>query len=458
MILTVAEIAAAVGGEVHGPERAGDVTVGGASQDSREIEPGMLFVPIVADRDGHEYIAAAVVAGAAAYLTSGRILDSTVQGSGYDVVSAMRGSALPPAVVVADTADALTALGRTARDRIDPSVPVVGITGSVGKTTTKDFLTAILNRERRVHANRRSFNNELGVPLTLLATPDDTEAVVIELGSRGIGHIAALCEVARPTVGVVTTVGLAHTSELGSLAGVVKAKGELIEALGPGHLAVLNAGVPEVAAMADLTDARVVTFGAGGDLQAVDIELDDELTPRFRLVGSDVDVEIRLGAKGSHQVDNAVAASLVALELGLSTDSVVAGLAEPVLSPHRMELRRTASGARVVNDSYNANPLSTAAALRSLTHLPAERRTAVLGLMAELGDVAAAEHAAIGQLAAELGVRLIAVATPEYGGEPAADIDEARALLGDLDERDAVLITGSRVAGLDVLVGMLVDV
>jgi UDP-N-acetylmuramoyl-tripeptide--D-alanyl-D-alanine ligase len=458
MILTVAEIAVAVSGEIRGPAAAGDIRISGVTQDSREIEPGMLFVPIIAERDGHEFIPAAVVAGAAAYLTSKRVLEEPAGvDSGYEPVATMRGSALPVAIVVDDTSRALTAMGAAARDRLDPSVPVVGITGSVGKTTTKDFVAAILRRERQVHANQRSFNNELGVPLTLLAAPEDAEVLVVEMGTRGIGQISALCETARPTIGVVTTVGLAHTSELTTLDGVVRAKGELIECLPPDGLAVLNASVPEVAAMADLTDARVVTFGAGGDLRAVDVVLDDDLTPRFRLIGADIDVEIELGARGSHLVDNAVASALVALELGLGLDSVVAGLAEPTLSPLRMELIRTDSGARIINDSYNANPLSTAAALHSLSHVPAERRTAVLGLMAELGDASPAEHAAIGRLANDLCVRLIAVDSPDYGGEPAADLDEAKALLGELGEADAVLVKGSRVAGLEQLVAMLVD-
>ena len=452
MILTVAEIAAAVGGEIRGPAGAGEVRISGVTQDSREIESGMMFVPIVAERDGHAFIAAAVVAGASAYLTSGRVLES---GADYDPLAALRGSNVPAAIVVDDTSVALTALGAAARDRIPDSVPVIGITGSAGKTTTKDLLTSILAEERRVHSNRRSFNNELGVPLTLVATPEDAEVVVVEMGTRGIGHIAELCKAARPTVGVVTTVSLAHTSELDSLAGVVEAKAELVEALPAAGLAVLNASVPEVAGMHDRTDARVVTFGAGGDLEAVDIELTDDLTPRFRLVGDGIDTTIVLGVRGSHLVDNAVAAALVAIELGLSVESVVAGLAAPGLSPNRMDLVRTASGARILNDSYNANPLSTAGALRALTHLPAERRIAVLGLMAELGEESDDEHAAIGRLAAELDVRLIAFDTPEYGGEHVSDIDEAVAAIGEIGDGDAVLVKGSRVVGLERLVEAL---
>lgn len=454
MILTVAEIAAAVSGEINASGDVGDLEITRVTQDSREIERGMLFVPIVAERDGHDFIEAAIVAGASAYLTH-RPMRAGTAGEAVDgSIAALRGSPLPPAIVVEDTRRALKALAAAVRGRLDGAA-VIGITGSVGKTTTKDFLASVLSRERRVHASVRSYNNEIGVPLTVIAAPADAEALVVEMGARGFGHIAALCEVARPTVGVVTNVGVAHTSEFGSLEGVVRAKGELIEALPPEGLAVLNASVPEMASMADRTEARCVTFGAGGDLEAVDVTLDAQLRPRFRLVGHTVDVGIELGARGLHLVENAAAAALVALELGLSPQAVADGLAEPVLSPLRMELLRNEAGARIINDSYNANPMSTAGALRSLAVLPGARRTAVLGIMAELGEASAGEHAAIGELAAELGIRLIAVAAPDYGGEQAAGVDEAVALLGPLDEDDAVLVKGSRVAELERVVAAL---
>ena len=232
------------------------------------MRPGILFVPLVAERDGHDFIADAVAAGASAYLTA----------RGPSGVEAA-------AVEVGDTQAALTDLAREARSRLG-SVPVVGITGSVGKTTTKDLLAAVLRRDRRVSASTRSFNNEIGVPITLLSAPDDAEALVVEMGSRGPGHIAELCRVARPTMGVITTVGLSHTSELGSLAAVVAAKRELVEGLpaaADGGVAFLNVGVPEVAAMAGGTRARVVTFGEGGEVQARNLTLDNDLTPRFVL-------------------------------------------------------------------------------------------------------------------------------------------------------------------------------
>ena len=446
MRFTLEQIAAATGGRLHGD---GATEVDGVTQDSRGVQPGMLFVPLVAERDGHDFIGAAVAAGAPAYLTA---REPSVPGAA--------------AVRVDDTLEALAALGHEARRRLG-SVPVVGVTGSVGKTTTKDLLAAVLGRDRRVWASTRSFNNEIGVPITLLSTPADAEAVVVEMGSRGPGHIAELCRVAQPTMGVVTTVGLAHTSELGSLAAVVSAKRELVEALpdaAAGGVAFLNAGVPEVAAMAEATKARVVTYGSGGEVRARDLNVDDELTPRFVIDSPGGEVEVELGARGVHTVDNALAAAAVGIELGVSLDDVAAGLAEPILSPLRMEVMRTAGGARLLNDSYNANPLSMRAALHALAAMPAERRIAVLGIMAELGDFEAAEHAAVGSLAARLGVEVIAVDAALYSSGAAAvieaeGIDGALAALADLGRLDAgcaVLVKGSRVAGLERLVQRLV--
>ncbi|MDE0664315.1 MAG: UDP-N-acetylmuramoyl-tripeptide--D-alanyl-D-alanine ligase [Acidimicrobiaceae bacterium] len=442
---TLTEIAAATGGRLRGD---GSTEVEGVTQDSRDVQPGMLFVPLVAERDGHDFIADAVAAGASAYLSA---REPSVSGAA--------------AVRVDDTLGALTALAREARRRLG-AVPVVGITGSVGKTTTKDLLAAVLGRDRRVWASARSFNNEIGVPITLLAAPDGTEALVVEMGSRGPGHIAELCRIARPIMGVVTAVGLSHTSELGSLAAVVSAKQELVESLpagAAGGVAFLNAGVPEVAAMAEATEARVVTFGDGGQVSARSLELDDKLTPRFVLHSPQGEIDVELGARGVHSVDNALAAAAVGLELGVSLEDVAAGLATPTLSPLRMEVLRTAEGARLLNDSYNANPLSMRAALHALAALPAKRRIAVLGAMAELGEFEAAEHAAIGSLAGQLGVEVIAVDTPDYasGGAviEAEGIDGALETLrdlGGLGAGDAVLVKGSRVAGLEHLAARLV--
>ncbi len=431
MKLAASQVAEITSGSLHGP----DVTVAGAAIDSRVLEPGALFVPVVAERDGHQFIDDALAAGAAAYLTEHE------PGAGT-------------AVAVGTTTTALTKLGRWARGRL--SGPVVGITGSAGKTSTKDLLGAVMRRVTPTVVSERSFNNELGVPLTLFNAGDGTRAAVVEMGARRIGHIAWLAGIAAPTVGIVTNVSAAHTELFGSVDAVAEAKGELVEALPASGVAVLNAEDDRVRAMAGRTSARVVTFGAAqGDVRAVDPTLDDELRVRFRLVTPWGDAEVRLEARGVHQALNATAAAAAALAVDVPLDDVVAGLASASLSPWRMEVTRTADGALVINDAYNANPASTAAALRALAAAPATRRIAVLGPMLELGDVSAEEHARIGRMAAALGINVIAVDAPGYRAQNVAGVDEAAGLLADLKSGEAVLIKASRAAGLERLAAKL---
>ena len=428
------EIATATGGELHGT----DVEVDGVTIDSRSVPPGSLFVPIVADRDGHRFIETAVQAGATSYLTSRPPLDVDA-----------------PAVVVPDTTAALLALGRHARSRLPDRV--IGITGSVGKTTVKDLTRAALAPRYIAHANDRSFNNELGVPLTLANAPDDTEAAVVEMGARGRGHIALLCEIAHPTIGIVTAVELAHTELFGSIEEVAAAKRELVEALPEDGAAILNADRPLVMAMASGTPARVVTFGveaAGADVTATAVEIDDQLRPSFELRSPWGNASVRLPVAGLHQVSNALAASAAALASGVTPEEVALGLASASISPWRMEIRRAGSGAVVINDAYNANPASTEAALRSLAALPARRRIAVLGVMAELGDAGPPEHKRIAALARDLGIEVIAVDAPDYGVPVVAGVDGALEVL-ELRDGDAVLVKGSRLAGLEVLASAL---
>jgi UDP-N-acetylmuramoyl-tripeptide--D-alanyl-D-alanine ligase len=431
MLLRASDVARATGGALVGP----DVVVSGANQDSRTLRAGQLFVPLVADRDGHEFIDVALAAGAAAYLSA--------QGH--------RGGT---AILVDDTAIALERLGSAARALLPARV--VGITGSVGKTSTKDLTAAVLATTFVTHASERSFNNEIGVPLTLLDAPDATEAVVVEMGARGIGHIAGLCRVARPTVAVVTRIGAAHLEMFGTIDEVAIAKGELVEALPPGGTAVLNADDDRVAAMASRTTARVLTYGAKGDVRAERVEVDGDLSSRFVLCTPSSSIEVHLAVRGRRNVDNALAAAAVGMALGVEPDAVASGLAAARLSPWRMELDRAASGARVLNDAYNANPVSMRAALEALAELPAARRSAVLGPMAELGESSGEDHREIGSVARSLGIRVISVAAPGYGGEDVVDIDAALAALGELGPGDAVLVKGSRVAGLERLAGRLV--
>jgi len=432
MRLPASEMARAVGGSMVGP----DTGIDGATIDSRLAAGGRLFVPIRARRDGHDFIDDALAAGAAAYLTAAPPRGGT-------------------AIVVDDTMTALAAAGAAARDLLPDRV--IGITGSVGKTSTKDLLAAALAPRWRTSASARSFNNELGVPLTLLNAPEDSEVVVVEMGARGTGHVAALCRVARPTVGVVTTVGKAHTEQFGTVERIARSKGELVESLPADGVAVLNAEVELVAGMAARAAATVVTFGLrSGDVRAAGVHLDAELRGRFRLLSPWGEADVALAVRGEHQVVNALAAAAAALACGMGPEEVAAGLATAELSPWRMELARSPEGALVLNDSYNANPVSTAAALRSLARLDVDRRTAVLGVMAELGPEGPEEHRRMGALARELGIRVIAVAAPDYGGEPVEDADAALAALGPLGEGDAVLVKGSRAAGLESLAGRLV--
>ncbi|MGI9621466.1 MAG: UDP-N-acetylmuramoyl-tripeptide--D-alanyl-D-alanine ligase [Acidimicrobiales bacterium] len=432
-------IAEASGGTLHGA----DVAVEGVGIDSRELASGSLFVPIVAERDGHDFIGSAIDAGAAAYLTSGPLVGE-------------------PAVVVPETTAALGVIGRLARQRIE--CPVLAITGSVGKTTTKDLLAGALGSSRSTHVSYRSFNNELGVPLTLANTPDGAEAVVLEMGARGAGHIALLCEIARPEIGIVLAVGAAHTELFGDLDAVARAKGELIASLPNTGGAILNADDERVSAMAMLTDAEVVTFGNNGDVRARHVRLDDHLRPTFDLTSPWGDARVSLAAAGAHIVTNACAAAASALFIGADLASVVEGLENAEISPLRMDVRRLSSGATLINDAYNANPLSMNAAIDALVEVDAKRRIAVLGVMAELGERSAAEHLLIGERLRDSGIELVAVGAPEYLKGPVGGADsgvrvetvaEALECLQGIDEDVAVLVKGSRVAGLERVVDEL---
>ncbi|MBU6330336.1 MAG: UDP-N-acetylmuramoyl-tripeptide--D-alanyl-D-alanine ligase [Acidobacteria bacterium] len=436
------DIATIVGGRLVGA----DVEVAGAAIDSRTLTTGQLFVPVRGLRDGHDFIAAARQAGAAATLSAGPVVE------GF------------PTIVVADPEAALRALGGSARGRLGERV--VGITGSVGKTSTKDLVAAVLARRLVVSASEKSFNNELGVPLTLVNAADDTEVTVVEMGARGPGHIESLCAVAAPTIGVVTAVELVHAELMGGLDDIALAKGELVEGLPGAGIAVLNADDARVWSMRSRTGARVIGFGIDtGDLRATDLRIDAQLRPRFRLESDWGHAEVVLSVRGRHQVSNALAAAAVALACELPLEEVVAGLAAAELSPWRMDLRTTATGARVLNDAYNAGPASMEAAVRALAALPAVRHTAVLGVMAELGEESAAAHRHITEVAAEVGVRIIAFGVADYGSvDPAGpvigraeDIDDALAQLGELDAGDAVLVKGSRVAGLERLAAALLE-
>ncbi len=431
MEFRAADIAAAVGGTLFGS----DVEVDGAGFDSRLIRPGQLFVPVRGERDGHDYIDAARRGGAVATLSSRGAIDGLAT------------------IEVADVEIAFSLLGASARGRLPDRV--AGITGSVGKTSTKDLAAAILARRYVTTANEKSFNNELGVPLTLVNAATDTEVAIVEMGARGDGHIAELCAIARPTVAIVTAIEIAHSEFMGGLDDIARAKGELVESLPADGVAILNADNPRVAAMALRTSARTVTFGlSSGDVQASNIVIGDDLRVQFRLESEWGTAAVHLGVRGVHHVSNALAAASLALLWEVPMADVVDGLEQAALSPWRMELHVAPSGARILNDAYNAGPASMEAALRSLAQLPASRHYAVLGPMAELGDQSAEAHTHVASVAKELGVHLIAFGTDGYSAsaqQTVSTIDEAFAALGSLDANDAVLVKGSRIAGLERL-------
>ncbi len=432
---TTGELAAILQGD-HGGV---DATVDGVSIDSRSIRRGELFVALIAERNGHDFISTALDNGATAYLHSEQ---GNWGGAG---------------VRVADTAAALSALGAASRKRLMASA-VIGVTGSVGKTSVKDLIAAACSGVRKTHANVASFNNELGLPITLANAPADTEVAVLEMGARGIGHVSHLCEIARPNIGVITTIAAAHTELFGTLDQVAQAKGELIESLPVDGTAVLNADDQLAMRAATRTRAQILTFGSSaGDVRATGVVLDHNLRPHFKLSTPDGNYDVSLKVAGAHMATNAAAAVAAAIAAGVSVSDAVDGISQAELSPLRMQVQHTSTGAVLINDAYNANPTSMRAAMSALAATSASRRFAVLGVMAELGDGADEEHLAIAAEAAEVGIGVIAVDCPAYGSGAThvGDFAEAAEVLGPLSDRDAILVKGSRVAGLERLAELL---
>lgn len=435
MRFMAADVANATGGKVVGQ----NAHLDGVSFDSRTLRPGQLFVPIVAERDGHEFIDDAVARGAGAYLT------------------AREPQGRRTAIVVADTLAALMELGKFGRARLDATTNgrVVGITGSVGKTSTKDFAHAALSASLRTASSDKSFNNDQGLPTTILNAPDDTEALVVEMGMRGFGEIARLCSIAQPHIGVVTAVAAAHTERVGGLDGVAKAKGELVEALPSSGTAILNADDARVVQMASRTAASVLTYGvsATADVAMTSHTVDDAGYVTMSVASPWGSVDVRVPAPGAHMASNALAALAIAGVCGVSMDDAARGLESAQLSPMRMETHVTVHGATVVADCYNANPASVAAALHTLAKMRAARRVAILGVMAELADTKA-EHERIAALAGELGVEVFAVGTDLYAA-PVIEIEAAVQMLDELGADAVALVKGSRVARLERVVSAL---
>jgi UDP-N-acetylmuramoyl-tripeptide--D-alanyl-D-alanine ligase len=458
--LTLAEVAAAVSGRLAAGADPAAVVTGSVVTDSRQCGPGDLFVAIAGDRhDGHDHADAAVAAGAVAVL-------------------AARETAAP-SVVVEDTVAALGLLARDVVDRL-PGLTVVAVTGSSGKTSTKDLLAQTLPRLGATVAPVGSFNNEIGLPTTALGVGTGTRFLVSEMGARGAGHIRYLCGITPPRIGVVLNVGSAHVGEFGGRDAIAAAKGELVEALPSADLdgvAVLNADDPLVLAMRERTTARVRTFGEAhdADVRAERVALDDQARASFVLVDASGSAPVSLRLHGRHHVSNALATAAVLLACGAGVDAVAEALsAADAASRWRMEVSTRADGLTVVNDAYNANPESVLAALDAVAAMGSGRRTwAVLGEMRELGDAAGAEHERMGRAAVERGIGHVVAVGPgaigvatgarAAGGgtvvEVAPDVDAAVALLREqVTPGDVVLVKASRAAGLEQVAQALVEV
>jgi UDP-N-acetylmuramoyl-tripeptide--D-alanyl-D-alanine ligase len=455
--LSLAEVAAVTGARTvtRAPVGGGggdDVVtaVSTVATDSRVLEPGALFVALTGEQaDGHDHVAGAVDAGAAAVLVEHEV--------DVDV----------PQLVVDDTWRALAALAGEVRRRVDPVT--VAITGSVGKTTVKDLTAAAVASQRRTVAARGSFNNELGVPLTLLQLTEDSEALVTEIGARHVGDIAALAPLVAPDVAVVTAVAGVHLEIFGSIEQVAVAKGELVEALGPGGTAVLNLDDPRVAAMAARAPhvIGVSLEDPAADVHAEDIRLDRHARATATAVTPWGRATLRLPIAGRHHVANALFALAVAGHLGLDLGAAADAIADAPVSPWRGEVTE-ADGVVILNDAYNANPTSVEAALETLVAVERTGRTwAVLGVMAEIGPTHDAEHHAIGTRVRHLGVDELVVVGDEAAriAEGARDVgaeadrvttvpDGAAALehlLPRVAPGDVVLVKASRVGGLEAV-------
>jgi UDP-N-acetylmuramoyl-tripeptide--D-alanyl-D-alanine ligase len=408
--------------------------VTGLTTDSRVVEPGDLFVAISGESfDGNRFVAAAVAAGAAAVVTSDRSISGI------------------PRIVVADTLVALRDIAAIRRDELQ--IPVVAITGSTGKTSTKDLLAAALPGS---WSSPKSFNNEVGVPLTVLSTPDDAKFLVAEVGSRGRGHIEFLMPAVRPDVSVVTNLGVVHLETFGTTDVLADAKFELVEALPAHGVAVLPA---DESRLRRDHPGTTMTFGVSdqADVQVLAIEIDDNGYPSFEIRCEQGSVPVRLAVAGAHQALNAAAAVAAGLALGADFETLVERIQKATGSAWRMEIHR--GRFTVVNDAYNANPDSMEAAMRTVAAMPG-RHLAVLGTMAELGPLEAAEHRRIGELAVELGFASVLTVGAEPGiaaaagpiGRNVSDTEMAESLLrGMVRDGDVVLVKASRAIGLESL-------
>lgn len=476
--MTLRDAAQIVGGRLTAAADPDAVISGPVEFDSRKVRPGGLFLALPGERvDGVDFIPAALEAGAVAALTAAEVEAPAI------VVPRLAPTQTNAMALAADTdgsgAAVLAALGLLAKANVEQlrehhGLRVVGLTGSAGKTSTKDLIASVLEPAGAVVAPPGSFNNEIGHPWTALRADESTDFLVLELSARAPGNIAALAEIAPPDIGAVLNVGTAHLGEFGSRDVIARTKGELVEALPATGLAVLNADDDKVAAMATRTDARVRTIGlsAAADLYATAVEIDDEARASFVLNFAGEMANVQLKVHGEHQVSNALVAAAIAIECGQSLEQVAGSLSGATArSARRMDVQTRADGITVINDSYNANPDSVKAALRSVavmarTANPPRPTWAVLGEMGELGDEAITEHDLVGRYLVRLNIShliVVGLGRPQRAlfqgaiqegswGAEAEHVETAEDALAILNDRlapgDVVLVKASQAVGL----------
>jgi UDP-N-acetylmuramoyl-tripeptide--D-alanyl-D-alanine ligase len=463
LYLSIEELIEATGGELVLPVEGKDAGVSGItgiSTDSRKITPGCLFIPISGERfDGHEYINQALTLGASVSLTHRGIEQVIGGGAGLPAGKAL--------IKVEDTLKALRDIAEYYRSKF--KIPVVGITGSVGKTSTKDMVAGVLQQKFKVHKTEGNFNNEIGVPLTVFNLNREHEAAVLEMGMSGLGEISRLTSIIKPDVAIITNIGLSHIEKLGSKQNILRAKLEILEGLRPGGLLVLNGDDSLLRGLKGLLKERTVFYGMdeGVDYRAVNINSKGELGTVFDVKVDNQEYTIRLQVPGAHNVHNALAAIAAGCELGVPMESIIKGISD--FTPGKMRLDIiTANGFRIINDSYNASPQSMEAAIKVLVGMNGEgRRITVLGDMLELGDWTEDSHRGVGRFAAGENVDIIVTVglNARYIAEGAVEagfprsrtanfntVEEAIEYLEkNLIRDDVMLIKGSRGMKMEII-------
>ena len=437
MLITASEVALVAHGTLVGL----DCEASGIAFDSRSLRHGQAFVALVGDADGHDYLQPAAAAGAP-----------------FAIVQRGKSIAALTCIEVDDCDAALTALGRHCRERLSASLDgrVIGITGSVGKTSTKDLVLAVLrSKYANAHGPEKSLNNDIGVPVTIINASGACDALVLEMGMRGLGEIARLCDVGQPQIGVITEVGDAHSERVGGIDGVIRAKAELVQALSSSGIAIVNSDSVNAMKTVHGIAAQVVTFGSSesASVRWEIVSSDERGCCTVRFTAGDESAVGTVPLPGIHMASNAASAVAVGIMCGIGITQCVEALSNAQSASQRMQWVTGRNGVRVLDDSYNANPISVAAALRTVAETPAKKRYAVLGVMAEVLHSDSA-HQEIATLCRQLGIELLALETDLYGTNVLSLTDVADTL-GQVDSDTVVLVKGSRIAATERVVQAL---